>query len=120
MRSRRIPAAVLLPRKLEGRSESCGTCFTARRLTSIGSFMKWMKGGKRCGCSQSATAREDGSGGRMLHELCREIASAFERVGLKEALSGYPITISFARRVGMLMTELSHNQTPNPSYRFYM
>ncbi len=37
-----------------------------------------------------------------------------------EGLGRYPITISFARKVGMLMTELSDNQTPNPSYRFYM
>jgi hypothetical protein len=37
-----------------------------------------------------------------------------------EGLGRYPITISFARRVGMLMTELSDNQTPNHSYRFYM
>lgn len=37
-----------------------------------------------------------------------------------EGLGRYPITISFARKVGTLMTELSENQTPNPSYRFYM
>jgi hypothetical protein len=37
-----------------------------------------------------------------------------------EGLGRYPITISFARKVGMLMTELSDNQIPNPSYRFYM
>lgn len=37
-----------------------------------------------------------------------------------EGLGRYPITISFARKVGMLMTELSDSQTPNPSYRFYM
>ncbi|HXX18635.1 MAG TPA: hypothetical protein VEJ46_04475 [Candidatus Acidoferrum sp.] len=37
-----------------------------------------------------------------------------------EGIGRYPITISFARKVGSLMTELSDNQTPNPSYRFYM
>ena len=37
-----------------------------------------------------------------------------------EGIGRYPITISFARKVGMLMTELSDNQAPNPSYRFYM
>jgi hypothetical protein len=37
-----------------------------------------------------------------------------------EGISRHPITISFARKVGMLMTELSDNQSPNPSYRFYM
>jgi len=37
-----------------------------------------------------------------------------------EGLGRYPITISFARKVGLLMTELSDNQMPNPSYRFHM
>lgn len=37
-----------------------------------------------------------------------------------EGVGRHPITISFARKVGMLMTELSDNQIPNPSYRFYM
>lgn len=37
-----------------------------------------------------------------------------------EGIGRFPITISFARKVGLLMTELSDNQTPNPSYRFYM
>lgn len=37
-----------------------------------------------------------------------------------EGVGRHPITVSFARKVGTLMTELSDNQTPNPSYRFYM
>lgn len=37
-----------------------------------------------------------------------------------EGIGRHPITISFARKVGTLMTELSEAQTPNPSYRFYM
>jgi hypothetical protein len=37
-----------------------------------------------------------------------------------EGIGRHPITISFARKVGTLMTELSENQIPNPSYRFYM
>jgi hypothetical protein len=37
-----------------------------------------------------------------------------------EGIGRHPITISFARKVGVLMTELSENQAPNPSYRFYM
>lgn len=37
-----------------------------------------------------------------------------------EGVGRHPITISFARKVGNLMTELSDNQVPNPSYRFYM
>jgi hypothetical protein len=37
-----------------------------------------------------------------------------------DGVGRHPITISFARKVGTLMTELSDNQAPNPSYRFYM
>lgn len=36
-----------------------------------------------------------------------------------EGISRFPITISFAKRVGQLMTELAENQVPNPSYRFH-
>src|ERR1700675_4308604 len=61
MRSHRIPIAALLPRKLERRSENCGTCFTARSLTFIASSTKSMKGGLRCGCSRFATAQGESS-----------------------------------------------------------
>ncbi|MES1242757.1 MAG: hypothetical protein ABUT39_14165 [Acidobacteriota bacterium] len=37
-----------------------------------------------------------------------------------EGMSRYPITLSFAKKVGQLMSELAENQIPNPSYRFYM
>lgn len=37
-----------------------------------------------------------------------------------DGLSRYPVTLSFAKRVGQLMTELPDNHVPNPSYRFYM
>ncbi len=37
-----------------------------------------------------------------------------------DGLGRHPITVMFARKVGTLMAELSTNQTPNPSYRFYM
>jgi hypothetical protein len=37
-----------------------------------------------------------------------------------EGIGRYPITLSFARKVGLLMTELPEGQIPNPSYRFYM
>jgi hypothetical protein len=36
-----------------------------------------------------------------------------------EDIGRHRIPISFARKVGLLMTELSDNQTPNPSYRYY-
>jgi len=31
-----------------------------------------------------------------------------------------PISVSFARRVGTIMTEMKEEQEPNPLYRFYM
>jgi hypothetical protein len=37
-----------------------------------------------------------------------------------EGMARHPITVSFARRVGAIMTEMGDNQLPNPSYRFYM
>ncbi len=37
-----------------------------------------------------------------------------------DGLARYPITISFAKRVGQLMSELPDGQDPNPSYRFHM
>ena len=37
-----------------------------------------------------------------------------------EGVGRYPITVSFARKVGVLMAELADNHVPNPSYRFYM
>ncbi len=37
-----------------------------------------------------------------------------------EGVSRYPVTLSFAKKVGQLMTELPDGHAPNPSYRFYM
>lgn len=37
-----------------------------------------------------------------------------------EGIGRHPITLSFARRVGMIMTELDENAVPNPLYRYYM
>lgn len=37
-----------------------------------------------------------------------------------EGLGRHPITITFARRVGVTMTELGDNEEPNSLYRFYM
>jgi hypothetical protein len=36
-----------------------------------------------------------------------------------DGISRYPITLSFARKVGLGMTELSENQAPHSSYRFH-
>jgi hypothetical protein len=35
-----------------------------------------------------------------------------------DGLGRMPITRAFARRVGMIMTELDEHTEPNPSYRF--
>lgn len=37
-----------------------------------------------------------------------------------EGMSRYPVTLSFAKKVGQLMVEFPENYRPNPSYRFYM
>ena len=37
-----------------------------------------------------------------------------------EGVSRHPNTISSAKKVGQMMSEMSENQTPNPPYRFYM
>ena len=37
-----------------------------------------------------------------------------------EGIGRHPITIMFARKVGIVMTEMDENATPNPLYRFYM
>jgi hypothetical protein len=37
-----------------------------------------------------------------------------------EGIARHPITLSFARKIGTIMTEMGDNPNPNPSYRFYM
>ena len=37
-----------------------------------------------------------------------------------EGMSRYPVTLSFAKRVGQLMIEFPETYKPNPSFRFYM
>lgn len=37
-----------------------------------------------------------------------------------DGIGRFPITITFARRVGVTMTELDEDDTPNPLYRYYM
>jgi hypothetical protein len=37
-----------------------------------------------------------------------------------EGLARYPVTLSFAKKVGQLMIEMPDSYRPNPSYRFYM
>lgn len=37
-----------------------------------------------------------------------------------DGIGRHPISVSFARRVGTIMTEMKEDQEPNPLYRFYM
>ena len=37
-----------------------------------------------------------------------------------DGIGRYPITVTFARRVGVMMTEFSEDDQPNPLYRYYM
>jgi len=37
-----------------------------------------------------------------------------------DALGRFPVTVSFAKKVGAIVTELDDDEEPNPSYRFYM
>jgi len=37
-----------------------------------------------------------------------------------DGIGRYPITLTFARRVGVMMTEFSEDDQPNPLYRYYM
>lgn len=60
-------------------------------------------------------------GSTDIRERAREILALTKmNWNSSEGIGRHPITISFARKVGILMTELSDNQVPNPSYRFYM
>ncbi|MFB0614215.1 hypothetical protein [Aurantiacibacter poecillastricola] len=56
-----------------------------------------------------------------LKERAREIL-ALSKINWNstEGMSRYPVTLSFAKKVGQLMAEFPEGQTPNPSYRFYM
>ena len=37
-----------------------------------------------------------------------------------DGITRLPVTLLFAKKVGEIMTELSDNVTPNPSFRFHM
>lgn len=65
---------------------------------------------------------EIGSYGKTdIRERAREVLALTKmNWNSSEGLGRFPITVSFARRVGMLMKELPENQIPNPSSRFYM
>jgi hypothetical protein len=59
--------------------------------------------------------------GEDLMERSREILTLCKmNWNSADGLGRFPITLSFSSRVGKIMTELSEEVEPNPSYRFYM
>jgi hypothetical protein len=61
------------------------------------------------------------AGDTDMRERAREILALSKmNWNSAEGISRHPITLSFAKKVGTIMTEMGDNQTPNPSYRFYM
>jgi hypothetical protein len=65
---------------------------------------------------------EIGAGeGSDLTERAREVLTLTKmNWNSADGIGRHPITITFARRVGMIMTEMDEDVTPNPLYRFYM
>ncbi|MCI0390767.1 MAG: hypothetical protein MOB07_18635 [Acidobacteria bacterium] len=56
-----------------------------------------------------------------LSERAREILTLTKmNWNSADGIGRHPITITFARRVGMIMTEMGEEDVPNPLYRFYM
>lgn len=60
-------------------------------------------------------------GGGDVRERAKEILALSKmNWNSAEGIARQPITLSFARKVGTIMTEIGDNQDLNPSYRFYM
>jgi hypothetical protein len=61
------------------------------------------------------------AGSTDLRERAREILSLTKmNWNSTDGVSRYPITLSFAKKVGQFMSEFPDGVDPNPSYRFYM
>jgi argonaute-like protein implicated in RNA metabolism and viral defense len=61
------------------------------------------------------------SEGSDLAERAREVLTLTKmNWNSADGIGRHPITVTFARRVGMIMTEMGEDVTPNPFYRFYM
>lgn len=61
------------------------------------------------------------SGDTDIRERAKEILTLTKmNWNSSEGIGRYPITVSFARKIGLLMAELADSHVPNPSYRFYM
>ena len=60
-------------------------------------------------------------GGSSTRRICQEVLALTKmNWNSAEYAGGMPITLRFARRVGEIMSEIPENETPKPSYRFYM
>jgi hypothetical protein len=60
-------------------------------------------------------------GGKDVVERAREILALSKmNWNSAEGIGRHPITLTFARRVGTVMTEIDEDMNPNPLYRFYM
>lgn len=63
----------------------------------------------------------DSAGDTDLAERSREVLSLTKmNWNNAEGIGRHPITITFARKVGVTMTEFSEDDEPNPLYRYYM
>lgn len=61
------------------------------------------------------------SGPSDLEQRAREILALTKmNWNTADGIGRYPITLQFARKVGVIMTELDEETEPNPLYRFYM
>ncbi len=60
-------------------------------------------------------------GDSAVQRICEEVLALTKmNWNSAEYAGGMPITLRFARRVGEIMSEIPEDETPQPSYRFYM
>jgi argonaute-like protein implicated in RNA metabolism and viral defense len=82
-------------------------------------FMRWWR--EYPGPHIPAPVEIGAAGVTDLRERAREILALTKmNWNSSEGVSRYPVTLSFAKKVGEIMAELSEGKSPNPSYRFYM
>ena len=82
-------------------------------------FMRWWR--EYPGPHIPAPVEIGTAGATDLRERAREILALTKmNWNSSEGVSRYPVTLSFAKKVGEIMAELSEGKSPNPSYRFYM
>lgn len=82
-------------------------------------FMRWWR--EYPGPHIPAPVEIGAAGDTDLRERAREILALTKmNWNSSEGVSRYPVTLSFAKKVGEIMAELPEGKSPNPSYRFYM